>query len=203
MGLRPRVHPLRPLSLPQPTKAGCPMSRFLRHGIATSRSPSQAFIAAPTHQSRVPHVSIFETWDCDRRVRPLRPLSLPPTHQSRVPHVSLLRPGILAQDRRPPALWYLRPMPPVLETNRLLLRPLELSDAEQVQCLFPQWEIVQYLNAVVPWPYPPDGALSVLPRPARCPPWRAATSGTGPCACKQGARPRSSAPSALSRGDRR
>lgn len=48
-------------------------------------------------------------------------------------------------------------MTPALETARLLLRPLRLEDAEQVQRIFPQWEIVQYLNARVPWPYPPDG----------------------------------------------
>jgi RimJ/RimL family protein N-acetyltransferase len=40
----------------------------------------------------------------------------------------------------------------------LLLRPLELADAEQAQIQFPHWEIVKHLNAVVPWPYPPDGA---------------------------------------------
>jgi [ribosomal protein S5]-alanine N-acetyltransferase len=49
---------------------------------------------------------------------------------------------------------------PSLETQRLLLQPLALEDAEQVQRIFPRWEIVQYLNAVVPWPYPSDGALS-------------------------------------------
>jgi [ribosomal protein S5]-alanine N-acetyltransferase len=49
-------------------------------------------------------------------------------------------------------------MTPQLETLRLILRPLELADAEQVQVLFPQWEIVRYLNHRVPWPYPPDGA---------------------------------------------
>lgn len=49
---------------------------------------------------------------------------------------------------------------PRLETRRLLLRPLELADAEQMQAIFPQWEVVQYLDAAgVPWPYPPDGAL--------------------------------------------
>ena len=47
-----------------------------------------------------------------------------------------------------------------LETPRLLLRPLELADAEQVQILFPHWEIVRYLNRIVPWPYPPDGAYT-------------------------------------------
>ncbi len=53
-------------------------------------------------------------------------------------------------------------MAPELETVRLLLKPLELADAEQVQKLFAQWEIVRYLNAVVPWPYPPDGALTYI-----------------------------------------
>jgi RimJ/RimL family protein N-acetyltransferase len=47
---------------------------------------------------------------------------------------------------------------PMLKTPRLLLRPLELADAEQAQILFPHWEIVRYLDKVVPWPYPPDGA---------------------------------------------
>jgi len=51
-------------------------------------------------------------------------------------------------------------MTPELETKRLLLRPLELADAAQIQTLFAQWEIVKYLNAKVPWPYPADGALS-------------------------------------------
>lgn len=52
------------------------------------------------------------------------------------------------------------PTIPKLETPRLLLRPLELADAEQAQILFPHWEIVRYLNAIVPWPYPPDGAFT-------------------------------------------
>ncbi len=49
-------------------------------------------------------------------------------------------------------------MIPTLESTRLILRPLELFDAEQAQILFPHWEIVRYLANVVPWPYPPDGA---------------------------------------------
>jgi len=49
---------------------------------------------------------------------------------------------------------------PPLETSRLLLRPLELADAEQAQVLFPQWEVVKYLASVVPWPYPPYGAYT-------------------------------------------
>ena len=51
---------------------------------------------------------------------------------------------------------------PPLETPRLLLRPLELADAAQIQILFPQWEIVRYLANEVPWPYPPDGAYRFL-----------------------------------------
>jgi RimJ/RimL family protein N-acetyltransferase len=44
-------------------------------------------------------------------------------------------------------------------TERLILRPLEMADAAQIQELFPHWEIVRYLQNRVPWPYPPDGAL--------------------------------------------
>jgi [ribosomal protein S5]-alanine N-acetyltransferase len=53
-------------------------------------------------------------------------------------------------DRLPPT--------PILETARLRLRPLQLEDAPAVQRLFPRWEIVRWLDAVVPWPYPEDGA---------------------------------------------
>lgn len=67
-------------------------------------------------------------------------------------------------------------MTPTLETPRLILRPLELADAEQVQKLFPQWEIVRYLTNVIPWPYPPDGAYTfyrdvALPAVARGDEW--------------------------------
>ena len=67
------------------------------------------------------------------------------------------------------------PTPP-LETSRLLLRPLALEDAAAVQALFPQWEIVRYLNGIVPWPYPADGALTyyrdiALPAIARGDEW--------------------------------
>jgi RimJ/RimL family protein N-acetyltransferase len=53
-------------------------------------------------------------------------------------------------------------MVPYLETQRLLLRPLNLSDAPQIQATFPRWEIVRYLVATVPWPYPADGAQKFL-----------------------------------------
>lgn len=63
-----------------------------------------------------------------------------------------------------------------LETARLVLRPLQLADAEATQVLFPQWEIVRFLASRVPWPYPPDGALtyyrgSALPAMARGDEW--------------------------------
>jgi ribosomal-protein-alanine N-acetyltransferase len=56
------------------------------------------------------------------------------------------------------------------------LRPLELSDAEQTQVLFPHWEIVRYIRNAVPWPYPPDGAYKfyrdvTLPAVARGDEW--------------------------------
>ena len=47
---------------------------------------------------------------------------------------------------------------PSLETERLLLRPLRLEDADQAQILFPHWEVVKHLHSLIPWPYPADGA---------------------------------------------
>ena len=55
--------------------------------------------------------------------------------------------------------WYNLLMLPEGTTERLILRPLEIDDAAQLQQLFPQWEIVRFLLNRVPWPYPPDGAL--------------------------------------------
>jgi ribosomal-protein-alanine N-acetyltransferase len=67
-------------------------------------------------------------------------------------------------------------MTPELQTNRLILRPLQLSDATQVEPLFAQWEIVQHLNNKIPWPFPKDGALTyyredALPAIARSEEW--------------------------------
>ena len=53
-------------------------------------------------------------------------------------------------------------MTPTLETPRLLLHPLELADAEQIQAIFPHWEVVRLLASRVPWPYPPDGASTYI-----------------------------------------
>jgi RimJ/RimL family protein N-acetyltransferase len=49
-----------------------------------------------------------------------------------------------------------------LTTPRLILRPLEMADADAVQEIFPVWEIVRFLGGHVPWPYPADGALSFI-----------------------------------------
>ncbi len=51
-----------------------------------------------------------------------------------------------------------------------------MADAEQIQVIFPHWEIVRYLKNVVPWPYPADGALHfcenvALPQAARGEAW--------------------------------
>src|ERR1700733_15850072 len=56
---------------------------------------------------------------------------------------------------------YSRGMIATLHTDRLLLQPLRLADAEQTQRLFPQWEIVQFMTTLIPWPYPADGGLGV------------------------------------------
>lgn len=53
-------------------------------------------------------------------------------------------------------------MTPEGETKRLVLRPIAIDDAPQIQKLFPHWEIVRYVQKVVPWPYPDDGALTFI-----------------------------------------
>ena len=68
-----------------------------------------------------------------------------------------MRPGFASS---PSSFLSFQEMTPTLETPRLWLRPLELSDAAQAQVLFPHWEIVRYLVNKVPWPYPPDGAYT-------------------------------------------
>jgi ribosomal-protein-alanine N-acetyltransferase len=49
------------------------------------------------------------------------------------------------------------PATPMLESERLILRPLRFDDGPVLQRRFPRWEVVQYLNDKVPWPYPADG----------------------------------------------
>ncbi|UYN93672.1 MAG: GNAT family N-acetyltransferase [Enhydrobacter sp.] len=57
------------------------------------------------------------------------------------------------------------PPTPVLQTPRLFLRPLRSKDAPVIQRRFPRWEVVRWLDAKVPWPYPSDGAATFV---ARC-----------------------------------
>lgn len=54
------------------------------------------------------------------------------------------------------------PPTPVLHTPRLVLRPVRTKDAPVIQRRFPKWEIVRWLDAQVPWPYPPDGAATYV-----------------------------------------
>jgi ribosomal-protein-alanine N-acetyltransferase len=51
---------------------------------------------------------------------------------------------------------------PVLQTPRLILRPLSLDDAPAIQRHFNNWNIIQNLATVVPWPYPDDGAETFI-----------------------------------------
>jgi len=53
---------------------------------------------------------------------------------------------------------------PVLQTPRLILRPLALSDAAAIQHHFNNWNVIRNLATVVPWPYPEDGAESFIKR---------------------------------------
>jgi RimJ/RimL family protein N-acetyltransferase len=46
------------------------------------------------------------------------------------------------------------PPTPVLRTARLTLRPVRIEDTPVFERRFPQWEIVKYLNARIPWPLP-------------------------------------------------
>jgi [ribosomal protein S5]-alanine N-acetyltransferase len=56
------------------------------------------------------------------------------------------------------------PPTPVLRTPRLVLRPVCAKDAPVIQRRFPKWEIVQFLAAHVPWPYPPNGGAHFVAR---------------------------------------
>jgi [ribosomal protein S5]-alanine N-acetyltransferase len=47
---------------------------------------------------------------------------------------------------------------PILQSPRLILRPLSIEDAAAIQRHFNNWEIIRHLSKKVPWPYPDDGA---------------------------------------------
>jgi [ribosomal protein S5]-alanine N-acetyltransferase len=50
----------------------------------------------------------------------------------------------------------------VLQTPRLVLRPVRSKDAPVIQRRFPKWDIVRWLDAKIPWPYPSDGAATYV-----------------------------------------
>lgn len=47
---------------------------------------------------------------------------------------------------------------PTFETDRLILREVRISDAHSYQKYFNDYEVLKYLSANVPWPYPENGA---------------------------------------------
>lgn len=51
---------------------------------------------------------------------------------------------------------------PILDTARLRLRPIRSTDAPRCQELFPHPEILKYMAAAIPWPYPDDGAVTYI-----------------------------------------
>ncbi|MCH9754197.1 MAG: GNAT family N-acetyltransferase [Alphaproteobacteria bacterium] len=51
-------------------------------------------------------------------------------------------------------------MKQTIKTQRLLLRPVELSDATEIEGYFNDWEIIKWLSTAVPWPYPKGGTLN-------------------------------------------
>lgn len=53
-------------------------------------------------------------------------------------------------------------LPPVFETERLLLRPIQLADAESYEKNFVDYEVIAHLSALVPWPYPKGGVKEFL-----------------------------------------
>lgn len=53
-------------------------------------------------------------------------------------------------------------MIPNFETERLIVRPLQIEDAPSYQKHFNDYEVISHLSRKVPWPYPEDGALTFL-----------------------------------------
>src|SRR4051812_30226297 len=74
-------------------------------------------------------------------------------------------PALRPTEARPAMPPSRMPSTPVLHTPRLVLRPVRSKDAPVIQRRFAQWDVVRWLDAEVPWPYPPDGAATFV---ARC-----------------------------------
>jgi RimJ/RimL family protein N-acetyltransferase len=54
------------------------------------------------------------------------------------------------------------PETPVLETARLVLRPIRESDVAGFRRHFAHWDVVKYLDAEVPWPVPDGDAEAAM-----------------------------------------
>ena len=51
---------------------------------------------------------------------------------------------------------------PIFYTERLILKPLELSDAASYEKNFVDYDVISELSAQVPWPYPKGGVATYL-----------------------------------------
>ena len=51
---------------------------------------------------------------------------------------------------------------PTLQTKRLMLRGINLEDATSYQHHFADYQVIRYLSAVVPWPYPSNGVVEYI-----------------------------------------
>jgi [ribosomal protein S5]-alanine N-acetyltransferase len=51
---------------------------------------------------------------------------------------------------------------PTFDTERLILKPIELSDAESYERHFVDYEVISQLSALVPWPYPKGDVAEYL-----------------------------------------
>ena len=51
---------------------------------------------------------------------------------------------------------------PEFTTNRLVLRGVQISDSESYQKNFADYEVIQHLSHLVPWPYPENGVYEFL-----------------------------------------
>lgn len=51
---------------------------------------------------------------------------------------------------------------PTFHTERLILKPVELSDTPSYEKHFVDYEVISHLSALVPWPYPKGGVSTYL-----------------------------------------
>lgn len=51
---------------------------------------------------------------------------------------------------------------PTFMTQRLILRPIEITDAPAYERQFNDYEVISHFSSAVPWPYPKDGVQRYL-----------------------------------------